>query len=235
MISSTNFQNKSSTFIWIFCMYQGWPSYCVQEEEEMGLKFNTSFFWVSHRNDLLMCVQPWEEGMMMITAALLPSSVSRCCFVSSNSMSGFCGFSFSFFSPHGPLAAGMYIIASTFSVILMINPCRERVRGFKVTWTSFRPEVFWLSRVDSECVSATQIAASVLLEFPSNFVSGWNFAWLSFARKVKILGDGYFQVAARWMNSDLHSLAEHFEDLGTCQIVQNCFKILLSLLVCNRY
>jgi hypothetical protein len=27
----------------------------------------------------------------------------------------------------------MYIIASTFSVILMINPCRERVRGFKVT------------------------------------------------------------------------------------------------------
>ncbi len=70
---------------------------------------------------------------MMITAALLPSSVSRYCFVSSNSMSGFCGFSFSFFFPHGPLAAGMYIIASTFSVILMINPCRERVGGFKVT------------------------------------------------------------------------------------------------------
>lgn len=115
------------------------------------------------------------------------------------------------------------------------KPCRERVGGFKVTWTSFRPEVFWLSRVDSECVSATQIVASVLLEFPSNFVSGWNFAWLSFARKVKILGDGYFQVAARWMNSDFHSLAEHFEDLGTCQIVQHCLKILLSLLVCNRY
>ncbi len=216
-------------------MYQEWPSYCVQEEEEMGLKFNTSFFWVSHRNDLLMCVQPWEEGMMIITAALLPSSVSRYCFVSSNSMLGFCGFSFPFLFPPWPTCSRyVYNCINIFSNSYY-KPCRKRVAGFKVTWTSFRPEVFWLSRVDSECVSATQIAASVLLEFPSNFVSGWNFAWLSFARKVKILGDGYFQVAERWMNSEFHSLAEHFEDLGTCQIVQHCFKILLSLLVCNGY
>jgi len=45
---------------------------------------------------------------------------------------GFYGFSFSFFSPpHGPLAAGMYIIASTFSVILIINLVEREWQGLR--------------------------------------------------------------------------------------------------------
>jgi hypothetical protein len=77
-----------------------------------------------------------------------------------------------FFPLHGPLAAGMYIIASTFSVILIINLVEREWGGLRSPELASDQRYFGSQEFDSECVSATQIAASMLLEFPSNFVSG---------------------------------------------------------------